>query len=283
MRKIAVGSALSPTGAALVAGNRFNLAFEEIKNLSLIVTSIPKFKSDKKAQAYRHLLLKAEIHRKKNPEDMNIVNGYIGPYIKMLNAFVKRITESDLTWLQENDVEVSKSGTEAVLPLSTVYEWCMTHDEAKLNDLECTLFMLFRFLQDPNTVEGKKLLEICKDFKVNAKESASNNAVSNIVKKVKQNVPAGSSGEAPQTADVIKIVQAIVGGGEDGDMGSLAQGILSGTVTIPQLVEQVKNAVAGDQQEPEEEDDEDEDEEETQTQTQDVAPPKKIISSDNVD
>jgi hypothetical protein len=253
MKKVAVGTAMSDVGKTLIAGNRFSLAFDEIENLSSLIISATPFKGDKHALAYRHLILKAKIQRKKNPEDTNIVNGFIGPFSKMKDAFITRILDEDLTFLQENEITIVKAKTEASLPLSKAYEWALQHDEELLNNIECTLLMLFRHLENPDTPTGKKLTQICSEFKKTEKEIAGNNAVSNIVKKVKQNV--GKNGtDSPQTADVMRIVQAIVGNGEDGDIGSLAQGILSGQVTIPQLVEQVKTAVEGGGQEQESED-----------------------------
>lgn len=243
MKKVAAGTAMTDVGKSLLAGNRFSLAFDEIENLSSLMTSLSIFKSDKNTLAYRHLILKAKVQRKKAPDDNNIINGFLGPFIKMKDAFIDRILDEDLTFLQENEITIVKAKTEAALALSKAYEWCLANNETKLNDLECTLLVLFRHLTDPDTPEGKKLSSICSEFKKTDKELASNNAVSNIVKKVRQNVGQNGSTDAPQTSDVIKIVQAIVGNGEDGDIGSLAQGILSGKVSIPQLVEQVKSAV----------------------------------------
>lgn len=255
MKKVAVGTAMSDVGKTLFKSNRFVLAFGEIENLSLLITTLPPFKTDKNVLAYRHLLLKAKMQMKKDIENTRPIDGFTGPFIKMKDAFMSRILDEDLTFLQENEISIVKTKTEASLPLSAVYEYCMSKDESNLNNLECTLLMLFRHLQDPETPDGKKLDEICKEFKKTEREVAGNNAVSNIVKKVKQNVGKGGVNEAPQTSDVMRIVQAIVGNGEDGDIGSLAQGILSGQVTIPQLVEQVKSAVEGGQN-----DDEDQDE-----------------------
>ena len=249
MKKVAVGTAISDVGKTLFKSNRFVLAFGEIENVSLIISTLPPFKTDKNVLAYRHLLLKAKVQLKKDIENMRPIDGFTGPFIKMKDAFIARILDEDLTFLQENEITIVKAKTEASLPLSAAYEYCLQKDEANLNNLECTLLMLFRHLQDPDSVEGKKLEDICKEFKKTEREIAGNNAVSNIVKKVKQNVGKGGASETPQTSDVIKIVQAIVGNGEDGDIGSLAQGILSGQVTIPQLVEQVKNAVEGEQNE----------------------------------
>lgn len=267
MKKVAVGSALTPTGAALVASNRFSLAFDEIKNLSLIICELPPFKQDKQAQAYRHLLLKTEIARKKDNSAINVFNT---TYSKMLEAYLSRIVEQDLTWLQEDEISMSKKGTEAKLPLSAAYEWCMTNSESKLNDLECTLLLIFKYLQNPESPEGKALDEICSEFKKNEKEEAGKKAVANIVNKVKKNLP-GDGSKPPQTSDVIKIVQAIVGGGQEGgdegDMGTLAQGILSGKVTIPDLVAQVKSAV-----ETKEEDDEEQDGTEAATEERTETP-----------
>jgi hypothetical protein len=247
MKKVAVGTALTDTGKALMAGNRFVLAFEEIENLSSILVSLPPFSKDKALLAYRHLVLSSKIRLKKDPENMNLINSFTGPFSKMKDAFLDRILDEDLTFFQENQVTIIKAKTEAALPLSAAYEWCLANDENKLNDLECTLFMLFRHLQDPDTPEGKKLNQICSEFKKNEKEMAGQNAVSNIVKKVKQMGGKDGITEQPQTADVIKIVQAIMGGGEDGDIGTLAQGILSGKTTIPDLVKQVQTAVQEEQ------------------------------------
>lgn len=247
MKKVAVGTAMTDVGKTLFKSNRFVLAFGEIENLSLLITTLPPFKSNKHVLAYRHLLLKTKLQLKKDLENTQVVEGFTGPFIKMKDAFMARILDEDLTFLQEHEISIEKAKTEASLPLSAVYEYCMAKDETNLNNFECTLLMLFRHLQDPDTSEGKKLTEICKEFKKSEREVAGNNAVSNIVKKVKQNVGKGGVSEAPQTSDVMRIVQAIVGNGEDGDIGSLAQGILSGQVTIPQLVEQVKSAVEGGQ------------------------------------
>jgi hypothetical protein len=133
--------------------------------------------------------------------------------------------------------------------LSAAYEWCLANDENKLNDLECTLLVLFKHLQDPDSPAGKKLAQICAEFKKTEKELEGQKAVSNIVKKVKQMGGKDGITEQPQTADVMKIVQAIMGGGEDGDIGTLAQGILSGKTTIPDLVKQVQSAVQEEQEE----------------------------------
>ena len=246
MKKVAVGTTVSDVGKTLMAGNRFSLAFDEIENLSSLILSIAPFKSDKNSLAYRHLILKAKVQRKKNPEDTTITNAFLGPFMKMKDAFITRILDEDLTFLQENEITIVKTKTEASLPLSKVYEWCLANDENKVNDLECTLLMLFRHLSDSETVEGKKLTKICSEFKKTEKEIAGSNAVANIVKKVKQN--AGSIDKQPQSADIMRIVQAIVGSGDgDGDMGTLATGIMNGEVSIPQLIKQVTDAVQGDQ------------------------------------
>jgi hypothetical protein len=261
MKKIAVGSAMTDVGKTLMAGNRFSLAFDEIENLSSLIISVTPFKSDKNALAYRHLILKAKVQRKKNPEETSITNGFTGPFLKMRDAFISRILDEDLTFLQENEITIIKAKTEASLPLSKAYEWCLANDETSLNNLECTLLVLFRHLTDPNTLEGKKLDQICAEFKKTEREVAGKNAVSNIVKKVKQNVGKNGVTDAPQTSDVLRIVQAIVGNGEDGDIGNLAQDILSGKTSIPQLVAQVSQAVQngqGDEEANEEETDADE-------------------------
>jgi hypothetical protein len=249
MKKVAVGTALTDTGKALMAGNRFVLAFEEIENLSSILVSLPPFSKDKTLLAYRHLILSSKLRLKKDPENMNLINSFTGSFTKMKDTFLERILEEDLTFFQENQITIIKAKTQASLPLSAAYEWCLANDENKLNDLECTLLVLFKHLQDPDSPAGKKLAQICAEFKKTEKELEGQKAVSNIVKKVKQMGGKDGITEQPQTADVMKIVQVIMGGGEDGDIGTLAQGILSGKTTIPDLVKQVQSAVQEEQEE----------------------------------
>lgn len=252
MKKVVKGQALTADGQALLNADRFGLAFDEIKNLSSIIVEIPVFAKNAEIKAYHHLVLKAQIERKKNP---GVIKSYNNVFQQVLAMFLKRIVEQDLTWLQEKDedgddreIKVGKKGAQAGINLSEVYKWCMINDENKLNDIECTLLLIFKHLQDPATPEGEKLEKICADFKKNPQEDAAQKAVSNIVRKVKEQMPMQPGSQGPQTSDILKVVQALVGGDGNGsgDMGTLAQGLLSGKIGIPDLVKTVQTTVQGD-------------------------------------
>jgi hypothetical protein len=231
---------VSQVGQALLAGqNRSHLAIEEIKNLSFIVASLPQYRDDKEVIAYRHFMLKT--HKGK---DQTHVEANSTPYAGMLKKFRERILDDDLNWLQENDIKIAKKGAKAELPLSAAYEWCLKNDEDKANDMEATLFLIFKYLDDEKLSDHKKLVEICTQFKKNEKEEAGAKAIQNIVGKVRANAPTGNA--PPNTNDVMNIVRTIIGGSTDGegsDMHNLAQGIMTGKITIPQLVEQVKSSI----------------------------------------
>ena len=232
--------------------NPLDLAMQKIKDLSLIVAGLPPFKDNKDIKAYQHLMLKTvktrhEEHTKQNTS----------AFKKMLETFRDRIADDDLTWLQENEVRIEKKNSKAFLPLSEAYEFCMKSNEAKLNDMEATLFFIFLHLEDENNESYAKIKSICNEYKLESNKGG--DAVANIVKKVRQNVPNGSA--QPQAQDVMKVVQQIIGGGDGGDMQSLAESIMSGKLSIPQLVNQVKGAVESDGNNGNEEEESDDEEE----------------------
>ena len=231
---------ISDVGKALMeSGNRSHLAMEEIRNLTLIVCTLPPFREEKHILAYRNFMQKTV----KTKDETHIAENSKA-YIAMLKAFRDRIVEDDLNWLQANQIVIKKAKTEAYLPLSEAYEWCLKNNEARLNDMEATLFLIFKFLDDEKLPDHGKLVAICAEFKKNDKEEAGKKAVQDIVNKVKQSAPQGN--QAPNTQDVMKIVQAIVGGGANGEgssMQDLAQSIMTGKMTIPDLVSQVKSVI----------------------------------------
>lgn len=243
---------LSDVGQMLVqAKDGFDLAFDKIKDLILEASGLPPFKNDTGVLLYRKLVMGTIKQGKKDREvQKDQIKTHVRPYKAMFEAFKDRIVEEDLTWMVESDVNIQTGASKkACLPLSKVYEYCLKKDESKLDSLEAHLYFLFKYVCDEKTQSEhrKKLDAICSEYQIEEDDSAKR-AVSSIVNRVKTRMPTGTDGKEPNVNDVTSIVQAIVGDGSmQSDMGGLAQGLLSGKLTIPDLIGQVKQTIEASQ------------------------------------
>ena len=234
----------------LNAKDEFDLAFDKIKDLIFVATSLKPFKEDTNLLVYRKNVLGTLRQRNLETKKAQIAT-HVGPYKKMLNAFKDRIGEEDLVWLTEVDIELVSGGAakNAKLPLSKIYEFCLKHDEASLTTIETNLYFIFKHLVDvkENPELRAKLDAICDQFEVE-EDTSRDQTVSNIVNRVKAHMPS-KPGAQPSMDDVTNIVKAMMGDGAmQGEMGGIANGLMSGTLTIPQLINQVKANVEAGQQ-----------------------------------
>lgn len=227
--------------------DEFELAFDKIKDLIFVATSLKPFKQETGLLVYQKLVLGTR--RQKDPEDKRIqIAGHVRPYRKMFEAYRDRIVQEDLTWITESEIDlVTGNSKTAKLPLSKVYEFCLKNDESSLGTLEANLYYIFMHLtnKDTESVERKKLIDICDQYQLEEDQSTEK-TVSAIVDRVKRTMPTGGDDKPPSMNDISAIVQGLVGdGGMGNDMGGLANGLLSGQLTIPMLIENVKRAVEG--------------------------------------
>lgn len=256
--------ALSDVGQMLAqAKDEFDLAFDKIKDLIFEAASLPPFKEDVGILLYRKLVTGTSKYGKKDREaQKEQIKIHVRPYQTMFEKYKDRIVEEDFEWLLENQIEIQTGNSKkAQLPLSKVYEYCLKKNEDRLDTLESYLYFICKHVANEKTQPEyrKKLEKICSQYEVEEDDSAKR-AVSSIVNRVKTRMPAGGpNGQEPSVNDVTSIVQAIVGDGNmQNDMGGLAQGLLSGKLTIPDLIGQVKQSIEASQSggEPEEEEEE---------------------------
>ena len=242
---------VSETGKMIASSkDEFELAFDKIKDLIFVATALKPFKQDTGLLVYQKLVLGTR--RQKDAEDKRIqIAGHIRPYRKMFEAYKDRIVQEDLTWITEIEIDlVTGNSKTAKLPLSKVYDWCLKNDDDSLGTLEANLYYIFMHLTNKETEEAerKKLIAICDQYQLEEDQSTEK-TVSNIVNRVKKSMPMGGGDKEPSMADVTSIVQGLIGnGGMDNDMGGLANGLLSGQLTIPMLIENVRRAVEGNAQ-----------------------------------
>lgn len=243
---------LSDVGQMLAqAKDEFDLAFDKVKDLILESSTLQPFKEDTGVLLYRKLVLGTLKQGKKDREvQKDQIKKHVRPYKAMFEQFKDRIVEEDLTWLVENEINLQTGASKkAVLPLSKVYEHCLKKNTDKLDTIEAHLYFLFKHVCDEKT-QGEyraKLTAICNEYDMEEDDSAKR-AVSSIVNRVKTRMPTGADGKEPNVNDVTSIVQAIVGDGNmQNDMGGLAQGLLSGKLTIPDLIGQVKQTIEASQ------------------------------------
>jgi len=248
---------ISDVGQMMIdAKDDLDLAFDKIKDLILEAGQLPPFKDDDGVLVYRKLIV-GTLTRKDRDEQRSQMRTHVGPYVKMLAAFKDQILQKDLTWLKENEVNITTGKSKkANLPLSKVYDHCLHKNDARLDSIEAHLFFIFKYVcdskADPDT--RKKIDSICAEYDVEEDDSAKR-AVNSVVSRVSKLTKGGPVGSNPQ--DIASIVQALMGDGAlqgngMGGIGDLAQGLLSGKVTIPELIGQVKSSIEEQQGEQEE-------------------------------
>jgi hypothetical protein len=242
---------LSDVGQALAkAKDDLDLAFDKIKDLVFETAALPPFKEDDGVLVYRKLIM-GTLKRKDAEEKRSQIKTHVGPYVKMFAAFKEQILEKDLTWLTENEVNITTGKSKkASLPLSKAYEYCLKKNETRLESMEAHLFFIFKYVCDnKGDPEGRKKIDaICAEFDVEEDDSAKR-ALNSVVGRVNKLAQGGKIGQSPQ--DIAQIVGALVGDGSSANgMGELAQSLLSGKLTIPDLIGQVKDSLEGQQAEP---------------------------------
>ncbi len=232
------------------AKDEFDLAFDKIKDLILIACSLKPWKDDVAILVYRKLILKTR-KQKDITIKKDFISDHVRPFRKMLEAYHDRIIAEDLTWITESDIElVTGNSKKAKLPLTKIYEWCLKHNENRLSDIEANLYFIFLHLLDEKkeAPARQKLREICEQYQME-EDTSMKDSVNSMVNTVRKHMPA-QNGEEPSIDQIGDIVKAIVGGGGGVDqMGGLAKGLLSGDLTIPDLIATVKENVEGTQQE----------------------------------
>ena len=243
-------AAMTDIGQQLAnAKDEFDLAFDKIKDLIFVATALKPWKQDTGLLVYQKLVLGTRKQKDRDTKRGQIAI-HVRPYRKMLEAYHARIVQEDLTWIVEGDIEiVTGNSKSAKLPLTKVYEWCLKNDESSLGTLEANLYYIFRYLTDKEkeAAQHAALVKICDEFQME-EDTSMDQATANIVNKVKRSLPAGKVGEEASMDTVTAIVKGLVGDGNmEGDMGGLASGLLSGQLTIPQLIENVKRAVESSQ------------------------------------
>jgi hypothetical protein len=246
---------ISDVGQMLIdAKDDLDLAFDKIKDLIL----------EDGVLVYRKLIV-GTLTRKDREEQRSQIRTHIGPYVKMFGMFKEQILQKDLTWLMENEVNITTGKSKkANLPLSKVYAFCLRKNKDgvdkkndRLDSIEAHLFFIFKYVCDgkADPESRKKIDAICAEYDVEEDDSAKR-AVDNVVNRVSKLTKGGSLGSNQQ--DIASIVQALIGDGGAqggmGGMGQLAEGLLSGKVTIPELIGQVKNSIESQQGEQQNED-----------------------------
>lgn len=239
---------LSEVGQMLAeAKDDFDLAFDKIKDLVLEAGQLPPFKEDDGVLVYRKLVM-GTLRRKDRDEQRGQIKTHVGPYVKMFGAFKEQILQKDLTWLKENEVNITTGKSKSAnLPLSKVYDYCLKKNESRLDSIEAHLFFIFKYVCDSkgDPESRKKMDAICSEYDVEEDDSTKR-AVSSVVNRVSKLTKGGPVGSNPQ--DIAQIVTALVGDGSaQSGMGELAQGLLSGTLTIPDLIGQVKSTIEAQQ------------------------------------
>jgi hypothetical protein len=251
---------ISDVGQMLIdAKDDFDLAFDKIKDLILEAGQLPPFKEDDGVLVYRKLIV-GTLTRKDREEQRAQIKTHVGPYIKMFGAFKEQILQKDLTWLMENEVNITTGKSKkANLPLSKVYAYCLRKNKDgvdkndRLDSIEAHLFFIFKYVCDAkdDATSRKKIDSICAEYDVEVDDSAKR-AVDSVVNRVSKLAKGGPIGSNKQ--DIASIVTALVGDGSmQSGMGELAQGLLSGKVTIPELIGQVKDSIENQQGENQEE------------------------------
>lgn len=245
MKKVAV---MSSAGKALAsAKDEFDLAFDKIKDLIFVATGIKMFSKDTGLLLYQKLVLGTR-RVKDDGSKKSQIAAHVRPYRKMFEAYRERITQEDLTWIMEVDIDiVTGNSKSAKLPLSKVYDWCLKNDDTKLGTLEANLYYIFMHLVDEakEADDYKKLVEICGQYEME-EDTSTKQAVASVVNKVKATVAKGGVGEDTSPEQLTAMVKSLIGDGTmEGSMGGLATDLLSGKLTIQGLIENVKSAVEG--------------------------------------
>lgn len=238
--------------------DEFGLAFDQIKNITLMATSEDKWKNDKGVLLYRKLLL-ATARNKDIQKKKEYIENFCRPWRKMYDAFKDLVLADDLSFLVDNDV-VMTTGRNATLPISAMYNLWLEKDDDKLATLEAYMFHVFIHLvseKEEEAEDRKTLQEICDQYEVEEDEAAKN-AIGNIVKTVKGSM-GNMEGKQPTVENIAPIVQAIIGNADmQNSMSSLAQNLLNGKTDIPSLVQSVRASVEADQRQNAEQEDGDE-------------------------
>lgn len=228
----------------------FALAFDQIKNITLLISSHPQWKEDVAVLHYRKLIVATLKNRDVERKKEFIVN-FCRPWRALLESFKSSVVESDLGFLISNRIVISAGKTKnAQLPISDVYNLFLKKDEDKLATLEAYMYHVFMHLLDEKkeSKDRELLKAICSEYEVE-EDVAASQAVSSIVKTVRGSM-ANMQGGEPTVEMIAPMVQAIIGNSDmQTSMSALAQGLMSGTMDIPSLVQTVKASMEANQQE----------------------------------
>jgi hypothetical protein len=243
-------TAMTSIGQSLASSkDEFEKAFDKILDLILVATGLKPFRDDTGLLMYRKLVTGTRLKVKDPNAKRDQIEKHVRPYRKLFEAYRTQIVQEDLSFIMETDIDIVTGNSKtAKLPLSKVYEYCLKNDDEALANLEANLYFIFKYLCDEKNEEAdhKALAGICDQFQIE-EDTSRQDVVSNIVSKVRNSAVA-KGGEQPSMEQVGSIVQALIGDGDmQNNMGGLATDLLSGKLTIPALIAQVKSSVEASQ------------------------------------
>ena len=238
---------LSPLGKQLAnMKDDSGKAFDQIKNIVFLVAGLPKWKEDVKVLHYRKLVM-GVVRQKDQTKRKEFILSQIKPWVKLYNAFRDDILKEDLSFLSDENEEpirlMTGNSKNAVLPLGEVYIHLLKHDADQSDDLQAKLFLTFRHLVGEQSSDRKILNEICEQFEL-AEDIQASNAISSIVEKVRSFNTGNNGNQPPSMENIMPVVQAIFqDGGINSGMGQLAEAVMSGKMSIPDLIGTVQKNV----------------------------------------
>lgn len=241
---------MSPLGQELAnMKSAHDLAFEQIKNLVLMIAGLPEFRDNTGVLLYRKLVV--GVIKQKDPEKKkDFIVAQIKPWLKLYNAFRDNILREDLEFLSDKTEETIKlitgNSKNAVLPLGDAYIYLLKNNVEQVDDMQAKLFFLFRHLVSEGADDRKKLDKICEQFEqADAEDKVAGNAINTIVNKVKGQMGSavGQNGQ-PDMNNIGAIVQSIFSDTQlQNGMGNLANGVMTGQISIPDLIKSVQKNV----------------------------------------
>jgi hypothetical protein len=238
---------LSPIGQQLEnVKDNVALAFDQIKNLVIMISSLPPWKDDTGALLYRKLVM-GVVKQKDKERRKQLMLEQIKPWVKLYNAFREDILKEDLSFLGDTNSDpiklITGNSKNAILPVGAAYIWLLKNDADKVDDMQAKLYILFKNLLGENSPDRKTLDEICDQFEVEEdKESA--NVIGNLVSRVQNQMVNVKGSDKPDMNQIMSVVNAVF---QDGalqtNMGTLAENVMTGKMGIPELVNQVKRSI----------------------------------------
>lgn len=253
MKAVAVKkkAGLSDIGKQLANGkDNFAMAFDQIKNIVMMIAGMEKWKGNMNVLHYRKLVY--GVVKQKDPEKRkDFIMLQVKPWMSLYNAFRDEILSEDLSFLSDEEEEPIKlmtgSSKKAVLPLGEAYMHLLATDVNAVDDMEAKLFILFKNLTGEGSADRKTLDDICEQF-VLEEDTGANDAIASIVSRVQKSMGDNNlkGNNAPSMDNVMPVVQSIFQDGAlQNNMGNLANAVMNGQMSIPELIGTVQKNVQG--------------------------------------